>query len=94
MTNINKKSIQSDGSDGEKMSEQPTLVRRGIQTYYGVVEDSLDNKTENYLEVCITEDKRVTYAQMALFSRLTQEQREFAWKWSFHFKGLVEGAND
>tara|TARA_Y100001936_G_scaffold252670_1_gene313435 strand:- start:3335 stop:3616 length:282 start_codon:yes stop_codon:yes gene_type:complete len=93
LTHINKNPFSSD-EDGEKVTEQPTLVRRGIQTYYGVVEDSLDNKTENYLEVCITEDKRVTYAQMALFSRLTQEQREFAWKWSFHFKGLVEGAND
>ena len=94
MTDINKKSVHSGESNGEKVPEKPTLVRRGIQTYYGVVEDSLDNKTENYLEVSVTEDKRVTYAQMALFSRLTQEQREFAWKWSFHFKGLVEGAND
>ena len=48
MKNYKNESVQSDGSDGEKMSEKPTLVRRGIRTYYGIVEDSFENKKENY----------------------------------------------
>ena len=39
MLKVQIKSIQSDGSDGEVMSETPTFVRRGIRTFYGIVED-------------------------------------------------------
>ena len=68
MKNNNKKSIQSDESDGEKMSEKPTLVRKGIRTFYGIVEDSLKNKEENYNEICHTEDRRIVNAAIALRS--------------------------
>ena len=44
MKRHNKKAIQSAGSDSEKMAENPTLVRKGIRTYYGIVEDSLETK--------------------------------------------------
>ena len=73
MKNSNKESIQSDGSDGEKMSEKPTLVRRGIRTFYGIVEDSLENKKENYDEICHAEDRRIVNAAIALRSRLSSK---------------------
>ena len=41
-------STQPDESGGEKVSGKPTLVRKGIRTFYGIVEDSLENKKENY----------------------------------------------
>ena len=57
MRNNKNESVQSDGSDGEKMSEKPTLVKKGIRTFYGIVEDSFENRKENYDEVCHTEDR-------------------------------------
>ena len=84
-----KQSIQSDGSDGEKMSEKPTLVRRGIRTFYGIVEDSLENKKENYDEICHAEDRRVVNAAIALRSRLSSKEREEAQEWHRNFSALV-----
>ena len=84
-----KQSIQSDGSDGEKMSEKPTLVRRGIRTFYGIVEDSLENKKENYDEICHAEDRRIVNAAIALRSRLSSKEREEAQEWHRNFSALV-----
>ena len=89
MKNNNKKSIQSDESDGEKMSEKPTLVRRGIRTFYGIVEDSLENKKENYDEICHTEDRRIVNAAISLRSRLSSKEREEAQEWHRNFSALV-----
>ena len=86
-----KQSIQSDGSDGEKMSETPTFVRRGIRTYYGIVEDSLENKKENYDEICHAEDRRIVNAAIALRSRLSSKEREIAQEWYSNFNTLVGG---
>jgi len=84
-----KQSIQSDGSDGEKMSETPTLVKKGIRTYHGIVEDSFENKKENYDEVCHTEDRRIVNAAIALRSRLSSKEREEAQEWHRNFSALV-----
>ena len=82
-------SIQPDESDGEKMSGKPTLVRKGIRTYYGIIEDSFDNKKENYDEVCHTEDRRIVNAAIALRSRLSTKEREEAQEWHRNFSALV-----
>tara|TARA_B110001454_G_scaffold204245_1_gene212860 strand:+ start:316 stop:600 length:285 start_codon:yes stop_codon:yes gene_type:complete len=84
-----KQSIQSDGSDGEKMSEKPTLVRKGIRTFYGIVEDSLQNKEENYNEIGHAEDRRIVNAAIALRSRLSSKEREEAQEWNRNFRALV-----
>ncbi len=84
-----KQSIQSDGSDGEKMSETPTLVKKGIRTYHGIVEDSFENKKENYDEVCHTEDRRIVNAAISLRSRLSSKEREEAQEWHRNFSALV-----
>ena len=89
MNKNKKESIQSDGSDGEKMSEKPTLVRRGIRTFYGIVEDSLENKKENYDEICHAEDRRIVNAAIALRSRLSSKEREEAQEWHRNFSALV-----
>ena len=86
-----KQAIQSDGSDSEKMSENPTLVRKGIRTFYGIVEDSLENKKENYDEICHTEDRRIVNAAIALRSRLSSKEREIAQEWYRNFSTLVGG---
>ena len=82
-------SVQSDESDGEKMSEKPTLVRKGIRTYYGVVENSFDNKKENYDEICHAEDRRIVNAAISLRSRLSSKEREEAQEWHRNFSALV-----
>ena len=82
-------SVQSDESDGEKMSEKPTLVRKGIRTFYGIVEDSFDNKKENYDEICHAEDRRIVNAAIALRSRLSSKEREEAQEWHRNFSALV-----
>ena len=84
-----KQSIQSDGSDGEKMSEKTTLVRKGIRTFYGIVEDSLQNKEENYNEIGHAEDRRIVNAAIALRSRLSSKEREEAQEWNRNFRALV-----
>ena len=86
-----KQAIQSDGSDSEKMSENPTLVKKGIRTFYGIVEDSLENKKENYDEICHTEDRRIVNAAIALRSRLSSKEREIAQEWYSNFNTLVGG---
>jgi hypothetical protein len=85
----NNQSIQPDESDGEKVSGKPTLVRKGIRTYYGIVEDSFDNKKENYDEVCHAEDRRIVNAAIALRSRLSSKEREEAQEWHRNFSALV-----
>ena len=84
-----KHAIQSVGSDSEKMSENPTLVKKGIRTYYGIVEDSLENKKENYDEICHAEDRRIVNAAIALRSRLSSKEREIAQEWYRNFSTLV-----
>lgn len=91
MTEQYKQAIQSDGSDSEKMSENPTLVKKGIRTYYGIVEDSLENKKENYDEICHAEDRRIVNAAIALRSRLSSKEREIAQEWYSNFNTLVGG---
>ena len=91
MKELEKQAIQSDGSDSEKMSENPTLVKKGIRTYYGIVEDSLENKKENYDEICHTEDRRIVNAAIALRSRLSSKEREIAQEWYSNFNTLVGG---
>ena len=86
-----KQAIQSDGSDSEKMSENPTLVKKGIRTYYGIVEDSFENKKENYDEICHAEDRRIVNAAIALRSRLSSKEREIAQEWYRNFSTLVGG---
>ena len=89
MRNNKNESVQSDGSDGEKMSEKPTLVRKGIRTFYGIVEDSLQNKEENYNEIGHAEDRRIVNAAIALRSRLSSKEREEAQEWNRNFRALV-----
>ena len=91
MKEQNKQAIQSDGSDSEKMSENPTLVKKGIRTFYGIVEDSLENKKENYDEICHAEDRRIVNAAIALRSRLSSKEREIAQEWYRNFSTLVGG---
>jgi len=91
MKELEKQAIQSDGSDSEKMSENPTLVKKGIRTFYGIVEDSLENKKENYDEICHTEDRRIVNAAIALRSRLSSKEREIAQEWYSNFNTLVGG---
>ena len=86
-----KQAIQSDGREREKMSENPTLVKKGIRTYYGIVEDSLENKKENYDEICHAEDRRIVNAAIALRSRLSSKEREIAQEWNRNFSTLVGG---
>ena len=89
MRNNKNESAQSDGSDGEKMSEKPTLVKKGIRTYHGIVEDSFENRKENYDEVCHTEDRRIVNAAISLRSRLSSKEREEAQEWHRNFSALV-----
>ncbi len=91
MKELEKQAIQSDGSDSEKMSENPTLVKKGIRTFYGIVEDSLENKKENYDEICHAEDRRIVNAAIALRSRLSSKEREIAQEWYRNFSTLVGG---
>ena len=85
------KSTHSDGSSGEKMSEKPTLPKKGIKTYYGEMSDTEEAKKENYIEVCQTEDRRITNAEIAFHGRLSEKERECAWKWVSYFTSLVQG---
>ena len=82
-------STQPDESDGEKMSGKHTIVKNGIQTSFGIVEDTLENKRENYDEICWTEDRRIVNAAIALRSRLTSKEREEALEWCRSFSALV-----
>ena len=84
-------SIQSGGSSGVVMPENPTLVKKGIRTFYGIVEDSLENKKENYDEICHTEDRRIVNAAIALRTRLSSKEREIAQEWYRNFSTLVGG---
>tara|TARA_Y100001936_G_scaffold179688_1_gene176622 strand:+ start:3042 stop:3368 length:327 start_codon:yes stop_codon:yes gene_type:complete len=82
-------STQPDESGGEKVSGKPTLVRKGIRTFYGIVEDSLENKKENYDEICHVEDRRIVNAAISLRSRLSSKEREEAQEWHRNFSALV-----
>ncbi len=89
MKNNVDQSVQSGGSDGEKMPEKPTLVKKGIRTYHGIVEDTPQNREENYNEICHTEDRRIVNAAIALRSRLSTREREEAQEWHRNFSALV-----
>ena len=86
-----KESTHTDESGGEKVSEKPTLPKKGIKTYYGEMSDTEEAKKENYVEVCQTEDRRITNAEIALHGRLSEKERECAWKWVSYFTSLVQG---
>ena len=70
---------------------QKTLpwLEKGIRTYYGIVEDSLENKKENYDEICHAEDRRIVNAAISLRSRLSSKEREEAQEWNRNFRALV-----
>ena len=75
-----KKSIRSDESDGEKVSDRKTLPKKPMQTIYGEVSESEEDRKLLYWEVGNAEDKRITNAQTYLHSRLSEKQREEAYK--------------
>jgi|TARA_B110000263_G_C15124456_1_gene425923 hypothetical protein len=89
-----KKSTRSDVSGGEKMSENKILPKKPMQTIYGEVGESEEEKKFLYWEVGSAEDKRITNAQTGLHSRLSEEEKAEAYKWTAYFKGLIEGVDE
>ena len=88
---LQKKSTRSDVSGGEEMSEKKTLPKKPIQTIYGEVGESEEERKAYYFEVSNVENQRITNAQTRLHSRLSEEDRARAYTWTYYFQGLIEG---
>ena len=64
--------------------------KKTIRSILGEIPNTEEAKTELFQELLRTEDARIREAEAALHRRLSEDQREKAYKWSAYYRGLIE----
>ena len=65
--------------------------KKSINTSFGQIKNEYEPKKEYFDEVSRTEDSRIKQALASLHSRLSETDKENAYKWSAYYRGLVDG---
>ena len=65
------------------------------ETPYWEITGDIEEKKEVFGEGCREDDHRVTNAERGLHSRMTEDEREEALRWSSYYRALVrDGVDD
>tara|TARA_Y100001936_G_scaffold252314_1_gene311449 strand:+ start:7664 stop:8395 length:732 start_codon:yes stop_codon:yes gene_type:complete len=64
--------------------------KKSIRSILGEIPNTEEAKSELFLEFARTEDARIKEAEAALHGRLSEDDREKAYKWSAYYRGLIE----
>ena len=64
--------------------------KKTIHSLLGEIPNTEDAKSELFQELSRTEDSKLKQAEAALHARLSEDDREKAYKWSAYFRGLVD----
>ena len=67
-----------------------TKVEKKIKTPFGEIKDTTEAKENIFGEQCRTDDQKEKNAQRALHARLSQDDREKAYKWVAYYKALLD----
>jgi len=68
--------------------------KKSINTPFGQIKNEPEPKIDYLDEVSRTEDSRIKQALASLHSRLSENDRENAYKWSAYYRGLVDGGSE
>ena len=82
-------------SDEQKTKDESNNIyekgKKSINTSFGQIKNEYEPKKEYFDEVSRTEDSRIKQALASLHSRLSETDKENAYKWSAYYRGLVDG---
>ena len=99
MIELGKKNSKQDDKTREPESEKCScgcgqdLIPR--KTPYWDIDGDIEEKKEVFGEGCREDDLRVTNAERGLHSRLTEDERVEALRWSAYYRALVrDGVDD
>ena len=95
MLNITRKKTDNGKPDEEedKCGCGQDLTPR--DTPYWPIDGDIDEKKEVFGEGCREDDNRVTNAERGLHSRMTEDERVEALRWSSYYRALVrDGVDD
>ena len=67
-----------------------TKLEKKIKTPFGEIKDTTEDKENIFGEQCRTDDQKEKDAQRALHARLSQDDREKAYKWVAYYKALLD----
>jgi len=65
------------------------LKKKKINTPFGEITNTTDSKKDIFAEQCRTDDQKEKNAQRALHARLSEDDREKAYKWTAFYNALV-----
>tara|TARA_B110000014_G_C19529979_1_gene284417 strand:- start:191 stop:415 length:225 start_codon:yes stop_codon:yes gene_type:complete len=65
------------------------IKKKTIKTIYGRMKNEGPKKAEYFAELCRIDDMRISNAQTSLHSRLTEEERAEACRWSAQYNLLL-----
>ena len=99
MIELGKKNSKQDDKTREPESEKCScgcgqdLIPR--KTPYWDIDGDIEEKKEVFGEGCREDDNRVTNAERGLHSRMTEDERVEALRWSAYYRALVrDGVDD
>ena len=64
-------------------------MKKKINTPFGEITNTTDSKKDIFAEQCRTDDQKEKNAQRALHARLSEDDREKAYKWTAFYNALV-----
>ena len=64
-------------------------MKKKINTPFGEITNTTDSKKDIFAEQCRTDDQKEKNAQRALHARLSEDDREKAYKWMAFYNALV-----
>ena len=65
------------------------MKKKKINTPFGEITNTTDLKKDIFAEQCRTDDQKEKNAQRALHARLSEDDREKAYKWTAFYNALV-----
>ena len=64
-------------------------MKKKINTPFGEITNTTDSKKDIFAEQCRTDDQKEKNAQRALHARLSEDDREKAYRWTAFYNALV-----
>ena len=69
-------------------------MKKKINTPFGEITNTTDLKKDIFAEQCRTDDQKEKNAQRALHPRLSEDDREKAYKWTAFYNALVNAEEE
>ena len=88
---LDRNSIENEQKTKDESNNIYEKGKKSINTPFGQIKNEPEPKIDYLDEVSRTEDSRIKQALASLHSRLSETDKENAYKWSAYYRGLVDG---